>query len=585
MRTATVGERGLLERCVAFVLSARGVWLVVGLALVLALPSLSIGLNTDDRVFAYNAEHGTGALDLFSVTRAEVARARSRGSLAWWSTPTLELSFFRPLSSLLHTLEFRHHVAPWAMHALNVLLYMWLVAVVWHLYRTLLPRAERSAAVAALLFAIDDGHAPTVGWISGRNTLLASVLGLTALLLHIRARLPLMAATRRGLAHRFASAGLFALALMSAEAGVGVLGYMFAYAAIFEAGSWGRRLRSLWLQLLVVVAWLCVYRAGAYGVHGSSLYRDLNAPWLALREGLLDVPAWLTSLLGPSLMGSGMLFHPQPLRVVTLLLCVPLVLAVYAALPRTRETLFFASGALLSIVPLFTTLPQDRLLIVGSFGGFGVIASFFAATQADPRRGVRVARRILIGIHVCLSPLLFVVSLNQASPIDNGSRDLVAALPARVPAEVIVVNVPIELVTLYGWTLLREDSAHTPPRVLQSLYAGASELVVERTASDTLEVRAARGWGSQPIERVFGSEAALPRVGTTLQVGALSIQPLESDAAGRPTRVQFRFASALEAPERLWLAWNGRKPQPWRPPALGERVTLPGLGMFTSLRP
>jgi hypothetical protein len=280
-----------------------------------------------------------------------------------------------------------------------------------------------------------------------------------------------------------------------------------------------------------------------------------------------------------------MLFHPQPLRVVTLIVCVPLLLALYAAVPRTRTALFFASGGLLSLVPLFTTLPQDRLLIVASFGGCGLIASFFEVAKTDPRRFVRIARGTLIGIHVFISPLLFVASLNQASPIDNGARDLAAALPSQTPAEVIVVNLPIEIVTLYAWTLLPEDAARTPPRALQSLYAGASELSVERTADDTLEVRAARGWGARPIERVFGSEAALPRVGTTSHVGALDIRVLEGDAVGRPTRVQFRFATALEARDRLWLVWNGRKPQLWQPPAIGERVVLPALGMFTSLAP
>jgi hypothetical protein len=57
----------------------------------------------------------------------------------------------------------------------------------------------------------------------------------------------------------------------------------------------------------------------------------------------------------------------------------------------------------------------------------------------------------------------------------------------------------------------------------------------------------------------------------------------ESDPQGLPTRVQFRFPTPLESPERLWLVWRGQRPEPWKPPVIGEGVTFEPLSVLRSL--
>jgi hypothetical protein len=49
--------------------------------------------------------------------------------------------------------------------------------------------------------------------------------------------------------------------------------------------------------------------------------------------------------------------------------------------------------------------------------------------------------------------------------------------------------------------------------------------------------------------------------------------------------VEFRFPTTLEAQDRLWLAWQGHSPVPWKPPSIGETVAFPPLGLFTALEP
>jgi hypothetical protein len=63
----------------------------------------------------------------------------------------------------------------------------------------------------------------------------------------------------------------------------------------------------------------------------------------------------------------------------------------------------------------------------------------------------------------------------------------------------------------------------------------------------------------------------------------MGVWVVDADEAGHPVKVQFKFADALESEGRLWLAWEGYKPVPWKPPAVGETVSLQPLDMFTSL--
>jgi hypothetical protein len=77
----------------------------------------------------------------------------------------------------------------------------------------------------------------------------------------------------------------------------------------------------------------------------------------------------------------------------------------------------------------------------------------------------------------------------------------------------------------------------------------------------------------------------MPRAGSELALESMQVLVRDSTPDGRPKRVQFRFPTPLEAPDRLWLAWQGRRPMPWQPPALGESITFPGRFLLSSLEP
>ena len=573
----TKRPRRLLDRLTT---ARGGLWLSI-LALALTLPALGLGLMTDDRAFAEKFQRGDGPLVVYSITQQEIAAGKERGMYPWWTSPELRLHFLRPLSALSHELDYRVWAGrPWVMHLGNGVLYALIVLVAFHLYRMVLPAKPRVAALAALMFAIDDGHATTAGWIASRSMLLASLFALGSVWLYVSSRVR-SASGSPSLLHRVGATCLFALALAAAESGLSTLAYLGAYSLAFETDGWGKRIARFLPEIGVFALWAMVYVSGGYGAHGLSLYRELSSPLSVLGGGLSDLPAWLFILLGPSLVDMAMLQAPTLARGAAAVLCLPLVLALYYALPRTRASVFFGLGALFCLPPLFTTLPQDRLLTMASFGGFGVVASLVSGIgeRATRGRGLSAMRATLIALHLVLAPLLFIPALGQNRLIDQAAETVAAAVPTNPPQHIVLVNAPVELLTLYAWQrrLNEPDTLH--PETFGQLYAGGSELRVRRINERTLELAPERGWGPVPIERVFSNVADLPKAGAQLRLPGMEVSVEEATSDGRPARVQFRFPAALEDPSLLFLAWHDTRPVPWQPPAVGQVQTLEPLSI------
>jgi hypothetical protein len=409
--------------------------------------------------------------------------------------------------------------------------------------------------------------------------LLASVFALSSVLLHVKAR------ARGAPLLRIAATSCFALALLAAESGLSALAYLLAYALTFETGHLLRRVATLLPELVVFALWAVIYVSGHYGVHGLSLYRELSSPLSLLGQGLMDVPAWLLILLGPSLVDSVMMQSVVIVRVCALLLCLPLLAALYVGLPRTREQRFFTLGALFCLPPLFSTLPQDRLLIMASFGAFGVLASFLTtiAQQRTAPRWLRATRVVFIALHLVVAPLLFVPALAQNQLVDHAAAVVSEALPEAPPRQIVLLNTPIELLNMYAWQRLLEEPTRQRPDTFSQLYAGSSSVTVRRPDARTLELRPEHGWGQVPIERVFTKVADMPRAGARFQVSGMEVSVEESTPDGRPARVLFRFPTALEQSERLFMVWEGKRPVPWQPPALGKEVVLAPLSLLNLL--
>jgi len=553
--------------------------LVALLAVLISLPALRLGLMSDDHLLAWQVALGDGPWGLFQIDEPRLSEFRSRGAIVWWSGPRLAVSFVRPLASLSHYLEF--HAWPdeaWLMSLWNVLLYALCAFVAALLYRRT-AISPWCAGLAALMFTLDEAHAMSVGWISGRNTVLALLGSLSTLYFHLRAR------EERSRGFAMLSALAVAFALLSAEAGSWAFGLLLAYVLVLESGSLRHRLASIAPQLVVGAVWATLYLTLGRGARGTSFYRELSTPLHALLEGLLDLPLHLTSLFGPSLIGGGVMAPTHIGRLVTLpiaMLCLWLVWP-DRELRADRRFRFFAAATLSCLPPAFLAIAQDRTLMGASFGAFGWIA--LAIDAAGRRSAVprRIRRGALVFLHVLLPLPLFQTSLASVGRFDHGARALAAvAEPGR---ELVLVNTPVELLSLYTLAILELDRPDAVPASLHQLYAGGSELWLERIDARTLDVTATRGWGHAPIERIFAAAPDMPRAGSELRARGLAIRVLSSTSAGAPERVRFTFATSLESRERKWLVWRGAQPIEFAPPSIGARVRLEPLSLMKALPP
>jgi hypothetical protein len=118
--------------------------LVALVAVLLSLPALALGFMSDDHVLAWQLALGDGPWGLFKLTEPRLSELRATGAIAWWASPRLYVSFFRPLASLSHYVDFTLWPrAAWLMTLWNVLLYGLAVLFAGLTYRRLTPSLPR----------------------------------------------------------------------------------------------------------------------------------------------------------------------------------------------------------------------------------------------------------------------------------------------------------------------------------------------------------------------------------------------------------------------------------------------------------
>lgn len=551
-----------MERLLSRFSGVRGPRYTALLAMLWSLPALGLGLQTDDHLMRWAVQAGSPMWQLYRLDPGFVASRRASGFFPWWTHPEYEIAFFRPLASLWHSLDFRFFPElPALMLAENVALYGGTVWVAARLYRRLLPAAS-SATLASLMFALDEAHAVSVGWIASRNTLLSGLFSLLALSFHVGVG---------GRPQRVLALLSLGLALLSGEAGLGALALLVAFEACAD-GPLAQRLRRLAAPFGLLGLWLGLYLAGGYGARGSGWYRTPREPLAALLEGLADLPLWLSGLLGPPGMSLAVMAPPQLARLLALPIALALLALVWPTVRDLRASRPFALAALLALLPLLLTMPSGRVAFLPTFGAFGVLA-LAATSRPEARMRERVTRRLLLMLHLGLAPLSFPFALRTTQALEAGVQVLARATPED--RQTVLVRSPFELLPSYALCLDSRCGAGSE-RSLQQLYAGGGELSITRPAANVLELTVPRGWAATPFERVYSGPPSYPSRAVARDLRADVLARTED---GRPLRVRFTFAHALESAAHTLLIWEGAEPVAFVPPAIGGRVWVAPLDL------
>jgi hypothetical protein len=556
------------------------------LACLLTLPALKAGLLGDDYIHRAVLLHRgelapfmSPVMDLFAFVKpgepADVMRGL--GYLPWWSDPAIRISLFRPVTALTHILDYALWPDGIALQHLHSLCWFFLgVAVVAALYRMIPDTSLRTAALAGLLFAVEDAHAYPAGWIANRNALLCLVFGTAALMCHLRWR---ASGSTRWLVLALL---LFSAGLGCGEATLGVLGYIVAWQLTMEHDR--PRIRSLSAVSSyagVILLWWLTYDALGYGVTGSSLYVDpAQRPHLFLRA---LVERWPVLFAGQwlQLPTDAWLLLTENMRVVVALASVALAAGVVTLLWPLRNrpvARFWAIGMTLSIVPLCAAFPMERLLLFPGIGAFGLLALFVDSHRVSSPPD-RWRRRTAIALLVLHGPIAAVLLTGKTLALPTWGEFFSAAVRRSTADSTITARTFIyvngnDFPVVYSRIIPIANGDPAPGRVAQ-LASMTDSTLINRQDLNTLIVTPRDGFLAHPIDRLLASDERAFSLGERIDRPDYQVNVLDVTRDGRPASVSFQFRRPLEDPSYRWLCWRDRRLQTFDLPQVGASIVIP----------
>jgi hypothetical protein len=385
--------------------------LVLG-AVVAFLPSLWAGPVADDFTLLSTVDRVQGPLWPFA--RNDLGEGGDAGH------------FYRPLWVLANTVVLELSGGRTAaLHALNLVLFALVVVQVHALAGRV---AGRGALLAAGAFAVYPRHAESVAWISGNTDLIATTLGLGALLC-VTAREP----TPRRLA---GAAALTAAAALAKESAF-VLPFLGAVLAVARPPTAGGRWRAPAAMAAALVPVLVMRTVAIGGAGGYT--EDPVTPGRVLAS----IASYGSAALTP---------HELELLRRPLLALLPLVLLALLVVGLRRlsvrgeqERLVVAAAGIawfaVALAPVLgepldlNNATGERLLFLPSVG---LALTLAALAPARPPRAV-VALAAVAGLGLCL-----VASLNWVRAGDIAERSVREALELAPPrgGELVLLSVP-----------------------------------------------------------------------------------------------------------------------------------------------
>lgn len=591
-------------------------------AFIIMLPALRAGLLNDDlchraeliglsrineQLFDVGlADEDSGRLskavsDLFVSVSPDknLERLKNYGALPWWTYEGLRVSFWRPVSSFTHWLDYRVFAnSVVMMHVHNILWFTAVIFLVSILYRQLI-KPGWIAGLAAVLYVLDDNSYFPAMWIANRNIFLSLFFAVLTLLAHQRWR------QHHSLVAAIVAPFCLLGSLLSAEAGIATFAYLFAYAITVERRSWIRRGLSLSPAVLVIVLWRIIHNAKGYGTYGGVFYLDpvrepLHYAWAVVERGSFLLASQWTSLPA-EIFG----FIPDAAKMqYWLILTILVILILIAFLPllhRSRLARFWLMGMYLSVLPVCATIPMNRNLLFVGIGAFGLIAQFVGGFLVKEswlpksrlwRTPGWVLCIMLLLIHLPMAGVGRLTAPKVTSLVVDEVKSTmeIGSLPGLENQDLVIVNAPNPASFIY-MPFLRAYEGQPLPRAIRVLAPGFGPLEVFRTGKKALVLRARSGnlltckqgkrlnfvYLYEYLSDVRSSEHPL-RVGDRIGLPRFSVEVIAVDDDGFPAEALFTFAVLLDDPSLRWLQWDwdNESYKSFSVPAIGERSEVAG---------
>jgi hypothetical protein len=335
------------------------------------------------------------------------------------------------------------------MHLENVLWYGGALVACAAFYRRFID-TQWMVGLATFLYAFDHVHAGPVAWIANRSAVMATLFGLLCVVTHDLWR----RAGRRGCAPL--ARALFSLALLSAESGIAIGGYLVAHAVCVDRARPGKRLLAMLPYAVIAASWRVAYAMLGYGVIGCGMNSDpLREPLAFAGRALQSIPLLIASDI-VALPADALMATPWMMWLAAAVagaLVGAFVLACWPLVRRVQTGQFFALGALLSTVPFGGLLPTTRYLFWTGLGVIGLLAQVAGAQVRTLRsRPARSFCLACLSMRFFLSPLLFPIAALGPSVWRSQMARVVATFPSGpdvAQKTVVLMSAPNDLVASY----------------------------------------------------------------------------------------------------------------------------------------
>jgi len=222
----------------------------------------------------------------------------------------------------------------------------------------------------------------------------------------------------------------------------------------------------------------------------------------------------------------------------------------------------------------------------------GLIAQFiyfvFAKTQEKqlfifwriPAYGLAIT---FILIHLIIAPLALPVRSAYTMIPKKYSEKLMLTEgldESVINQDLVIVNPPIVFLMLQS-PMMWECNNQPMPKHIRLLTSSLFQPVeVSRPDNKTLVVRPAFGFYAFVLDSLFRDKDHPFAVGDIVELTGMTVEITEVTSNGQATEAAFIFSVALEDPSLRWLQHKDGAFVSFTPPAIGQRLILPGGRLF-----
>jgi len=577
------------------------------LGVLLSAASVFTGRQTEDH-YHFSAIRGGGVqppyrMNLFNYIDGNVGATyglKDFGTVPWFTLPDYKVSFWRPLTSFTHWVDYHYFPnSPWLAHCQSLLWYGVLILAAAQLFKRLLP-LPWMAALATFFYAIDDAHAHPVGWLANRNAILATLFGVLSVVAHDVWRSSAETSKlRRGLAAIMAPL-MLGVGLGCGELAVGAVGYVAAHALFMDRGATRSESRALrrWLtrglvmlpSLLVTAVWLYFYRKLGHGTYGTDFHLDpiADAGRFSL-QALWRLPALIAAqLFGIDSEAWWRLEAPTQYALAALIsgLIIAFLYWIRESL-RAPSSRFWLVGMLLSTLPACAALPQDRMLFFTGLGGLAVICIAVRHYIERPAGRPSMAKTLLIGalllMHLVVAPMTFpqrsLIMYRFGHELDRVGQDLMWKHPDD-KEHLVLIGGPSYFYVASSLGL-RATRGQRVPHHIRMLHAGRGPVKLTHSATQQLILEAPHGFYSDPFDGTYRGHQYPMQVGEGLQLTGMLIIVRGVDQQGVPTKIEVNLQRPVQRGNYHFMTW--RRPTAGGAEGRFHNIPLPPVGHSVEL--